>query len=137
MSLYNLFEMDQTQETGGFRLTIEDGDVSISFLIARAGGSNKKFSSRMQNLMRPHQHAASTGKLDEKIAQDILLVVMAETLILGWENVADRDGEPKEFNRENCIQLLKDLPELRDMIWAEANKAANFIAVDREESAKN
>ena len=137
MSLYSLFETDQESESGGFKLTLVDGEMEISFTIARAGGSNKKFANRMQTLMRPHQHAAQSGKLDDEIAKDVLITVMADTLILGWDNVAGRDGEPLEFNKENCKQLLTDLPELRDLIWAEANKVANFIATDREEQAKN
>jgi len=137
MSLYSLFEMDQSVESEGFTLNLVDGDVTISFVIARAGGSNTKFSNRMQALMRPHQRAAASGQLKDEIAKEILIRVMAEALILGWENVADRNGEPMEHNVDNCIKLLTDLPELRDAIWAEANKAANFISEDREESGKD
>ena len=137
MSLYSLFEMDQNAETDGFLLNLQDGDLTVSFLIARAGGSNKKYTNRFQALMRPHQHAAQSGKMDEEVAKAILTKVMAETLILGWENVNDRNGDPIEFSVEECTKLLNDLPELRDMIWEQANRAANFIAVEREENAKN
>ena len=137
MSLYDLFETNADAETGGHRLTLQDGELEITFTIARAGGSNKKYSQRMQALMRPHQHAASTGNLKDSVAEGVMIKVMAETLILGWENVADRHGDALEFNTDNCKQLLKDLPELRDVIWAEANKVSNFIGEEREEASKN
>jgi hypothetical protein len=137
MSLYTLFETDRNCETEGFRLVLQDGDVEIVFVVARAGGANKQFASKMQSLMRPHQHAAQSGNLKDQIAEDVMIKVMAESLILDWSGVADRDGEALEFNKENCTQLLTDLPELRDAIWAEANKVANFITSEREESSKN
>jgi len=136
MSLYSLFGTDQDAEKEGFELVLFDADIEIKFQIARAGGSNKKYAAKMQQLMRPHQHAASVGSLDDDVAEKILITVMSECLILGWENVAGPDGETIEFSVEACKRLLKDLPELRDVIWAEANKVANFIAVDREEQSE-
>ena len=98
---------------------------------------NKKYLKKMQSLMRPHQHAAQSGNLKDAIAEDVLIKVMSETLILGWDNVIGRDGEELEFTVENCSQLLRDLPELRDVLWAEANKVANYISMDREDAVKN
>jgi len=137
MSLYALFETDVSSETDGFILKLQDDDVEIAFLIARAGGANKKYLKKMQSLMRPHQHAAQSGNLKDAIAEDVLIKVMSETLILGWDNVIGRDGEELEFTVENCSQLLRDLPELRDVLWAEANKVANYISMDREDAVKN
>ncbi len=142
MSIYSLFETDKAAEVEGHALTLHDVDENgeayeIHILIARAGGSNSKYGKRFQSLMRPHQHAVNTGTMKDEVAEKIVAQVMAETLILDWDGIKGRDGEDLECTIENKLQLLNDLPQLREVIWAEANKVANFMAVGREEAAKN
>jgi hypothetical protein len=62
---------------------------------------------------------------------------MSETLVTGWSGIYDRDGEELPFSVETCKKVLTDLPQLRENIWEEANRVANFMMGDREESAKN
>jgi|LWDU01.1.fsa_nt_gi hypothetical protein len=137
MSIYSLFETDIDRESAGFAMTFQDGDVEVTINIARAGGSNKAYAALMQKLLRPHQLAASSGGVNDDIAEEILIRVMSETLVTGWSGIYDRDGEELPFSVETCKKVLTDLPQLRENIWEEANRVANFMMGDREESAKN
>jgi len=103
MSLYSLFDTNEEAEAKGFLFTIEDGDVSISFLLARAGGANKKFAAAMGEALRPHQHAMNAGNLDESVLEGVQTRVMAETLILDWSNVGDADGNEMECTPDNIF----------------------------------
>ena len=134
MSLYNMFQTDEAAELDGFELVLYDGETEIKFLLARAGGSNRKFANRLQALTRPYQRAMENGTMPEDKAAELMSQAIAETIILDWENVADRDGNPMEYSAARAKQLLVDLPELRTVIMEEASKAVNFIAREVEEN---
>jgi len=63
--------------------------------------------------------------------------VYAETVLLGWTGVADENGTPLPFTKENCVKLLTDLPDLFRDIQEQAQRVANFRAADLEADAKN
>jgi hypothetical protein len=54
------------------------------------------------------------------VIPDILIEAFAECVIVGWRNVTNGHGEPLEFNRQNCIELMQDCPQ----IWARIKEAA-------------
>lgn len=137
MSLYSMFETNEAQELDGFELILFDGDDQIKFTLARAGGSNKKFANRMQALLRPYERAIKNGTMPDEKAAEILSQTLAETVILDWENVCDRDGNPLPFTAAAAKQLLTDLPELRNVILEEAQKSVNFIAEEVETNSGN
>lgn len=137
MSLYSLYSTDNSIETEGFALEIWDGENCIKFAIARAGGANRKFANALESGMRPHKEAINRGKLSDEVAEDVLTKAIAKHIVVNWDNVVDRDGKEIEYSPEAAYQLLSDLPELRSMIWAEAQKISNFQAEEREEQAKS
>lgn len=134
MSLYGMFETNETAELDGFELVLYDGDVEIKFTLARAGGQNKKFANRLQALTRPYQRAMENGTMPDDKAAELMSQAIADTIILDWSNVADRDGNVMEYSPGRAKQLLIDLPELRTVIMEEASKAINFIAKEVEEN---
>ena len=69
----------------------------------------------------------------EDKAAALMAQAIAETIILDWENVADRNGDMMEYSPARAKQLLIDLPDLRQIIMEEASKASNFIAKEVEE----
>ena len=135
MSLYSIFETNTTAEQNGHLVEIRDGEDTIGFMVARAGGANRKFAAMLQSEMRPHQHSGINNVSDD-VATKTLVRVMAHTLIKDWEGVTDREGNELEFCPEECIKLLTALPELRDTLYSEAQKIANYAVIEREEDAK-
>lgn len=50
-----------------------------------------------------------TGRLDEYEDDDRRFETSQKMIldaVTGWENIADKDGKPTEFNRENLMQLI-------------------------------
>jgi len=132
MSIYKLFGTDADLERNGF--TLEYGDAT--FVIARAGGSNKKFQSCIERKMRPYRSAINSGTMDQKTAEKLLAEGYAEAIILAWDGVTDENGDVIPFTKENIIKVLLDLPDLFLDIQEQSQKVANFITVEAEEDAK-
>jgi hypothetical protein len=133
----NAYEMFQTndkleQETG---VVLNYGEFKIH--IVRAGGSNKKFSKVLQTKMKPYRRQMDTDTLADGVAEKLLAEAYAESVILNWENVTDKDGKVLSFTKENVVKLLTDLPELFKDIQEQANKVSLFRAEEKEADAKN
>ena len=139
MSLYKNFKTDESIEQSGVILEygVTDDNRPIRIRIARAGGGNARFAKLLEQKLKPHRRQIQNESLDESVASSILREVYAETVILGWENVQDKDGKDLPFNKENCLQLLTDLPELFSDIREQSTKVALFRADIRELTAKN
>lgn len=129
MKLYDLFTTDKNLETDG--IYVEIGEAK--FLIARAGGSNKKFAKIARKRLAPFNEAVRRGAVDEETSLKVLVEIYADSVILGWENVTDDKDKTLEFNRKNVIKLLTDLPDLFEYIREEAEKVSNFRPLEENE----
>lgn len=132
-SPYDLFSTDASVENQG--ITLDFGDFAIR--IARAGGANKKYAKALVRILKPYRKAIATNTIAEKKQNELMAEVYAETVILDWVGVNDKDGVEMPFNKENCVKLLTDLPVLFQQIMADAENFNNFKAVEVENVAKN
>jgi len=135
MNLYDIFDEQKLDHSETFTLEIEDGDVKVSFELARAGAENKKFGTKLNALMKPYKYAMQKGTMKDEQAERILCQALADTVIVDWEGVTDREGNPLEYSAEAAAKLLLELPSLRQLIQDEASDVANFIASERKERA--
>lgn len=132
-TVYEAFETNESLEQAG--IVVDYGD--FKFTLARAGGSNRKYTALVQKRLRPYRKRILTDAMDPQLAHRILAECFAETVVLDWEGVTDRAGNPLPFSRESCIQLLVDLPELFAELQEQAVGAGNFLRVQREEDGKS
>ena len=130
---YEVFGTDKEVEKKG--VIIDYGD--FQFFVARAGESNDKFIKAVERRSQPYKRAIQAGTLPEEVARRMLLEVYADAVILDWEGVRDRNGEILPFNRENCIKLLADLPDLFSDLQQQAQNLELFKREEMEEDAKN
>ena len=131
---YELFKTDEDIENKGVSLNY--GNFKI--VVARAGGSNKKYLNLLEAKLRPYRRQIQTGTLDQETDVRVLAEVYAETVVLGWEGVTNEDGESIPFTKPNIIKLLTELPDLFADLRAQANNVSLFRSEDaREEDAKN
>jgi hypothetical protein len=133
-SIYDLFGMDDNMEKKG--IWIDYGPAG-SFLIARAGGSNQKFANILQAKTRPYKFQIDNELIDQETGQRLMYEAFAEAVVLDWEGVCDRDGNPIPFSQKNCVKLFEDLPDLFHDLREQASKLANFRQQSLEEAAKN
>lgn len=139
MSLYAKFETDRSLEKQGITLDYGPNSkgVAIEILIARAGGANDQYLKRMEAKAKPHRRQIQHETMERSQLENIVKEVYAETIVLGWKGVEDRDGNEMPFTRENCIKLFNDLPDLYADIQEQAQTGALFRVSVREADGKN
>ena len=122
-SIYEKFATDKNAEKEGITLDYGDG---LEIKIARAGGSNVKFEKTVQAKMRKYELQSKHGLLEPEQMRTIFREVLAETVVLSWKGVTDREGNELPFNKDNCIKLFLDLPDLMEDILEQSRKSALF-----------
>lgn len=139
MSLYSQFKTDATIEKEG--IFVEYGANSkglpIRFRVARAGGANSNFKKSFEKHSLPFRHLMRANKLDEETSMRITRLVFIESVLLGWENVEDKAGEPLEFSAANANMLFTDLPGLLLDLSGHAADSELFLEELRKADAGN
>lgn len=151
-SFDEIFATDATKETTGieFLMSPDGSPVGPGFLLARAGGANKKFDIVKERAYR--QWRAKHGKkaeISEEQHIEIMIPVFAEAVIVGFFTLwIDESGNEQ---RRNEIQVTKDnwqpyspktaedlLRKLPKSILIELmERSANFAAFKAEDLAGN
>lgn len=127
--LYQAFETNKDLENGGIELDYGKNSkgAPIRIRIARAGGANKRFAKVLDRLLRPYKRQLANDQLSDDVAKDVMIQAYADAVVLGWEGVEDREGNPMSFSRENVVKLFTDLPELFLDVQQQSQKAALFL----------
>lgn len=142
MSLYNTYQTDENKELNGINIAFpecedeKDGTVPI-FTVARMGPSNKKYTKAFEAATKPYRRQMDLGTLPESKSEELLRDVFAKTILKGWKNVKDKEGKALTFNVKNAKMILKDLPDIFEILAAEAKKYSNFKSEGLEKDAKN
>jgi hypothetical protein len=139
MSLYKQFETDTSVERDGLWLAYGQNSKKqpIEIKIARAGGSNEAYLKKLEAKFKPFKRLIQNDALDRPIYEKLVRETYAETVLLDWKGVEDRDGNDMVFSKENALTLLNDLPDLYADILEQSTKAALFRKELREADAKN
>jgi len=133
-NIYEKFATDKKLEQSGIVLDYGDG---LELRIARAGGSNVKFEKVVQQKMKKYDRLVKNDLLDPSQMREVMREVLAETVVLGWSGVTDREGKVIAFSKDACIQLFKDLPDLFDDVLDQSRKANLFKESVQEANAGN
>jgi hypothetical protein len=118
--------MTEIQKTGD-----DDNDE-----LARAGGSNTRYVKALEAKSRPYRRQIKEDRLAPDVANKMLIETFAETIVLGWTGIEDKDG-PVQFSVDNCRQLLTELPDLFEELREVASNAGTFREYEIEEDAGN
>lgn len=135
-SLYDAFSTDKQAEVDGLVLEYPDcGNAEIR--IARAGGENKRYLKALDRVTKRYRAQIRTDTFTPDTQRRVMQEVYAETVVLGWCNVTDREGNELPFSKENCVKLFQDLPALWEDVFEQANSIALFRESAREDAVKN
>ena len=139
MSLYTQFETDREIEKTGIVLDygFNSKKQPIQIRIARAGGANERYSKLLELRTKPYRRQIQNETLENAVAEKINKEVYAQTVVLGWTGVEDRDGNEMPFTQENCVKLFTDLPDLWSDVQSQSTRASLFRAEILEADAKN
>lgn len=127
----NVFSTNPDKEVEGVWEDFGDG---ARVLIARIG--NKKFLEAYGKIPKGMQRMLERNILSDGKADELICGVMAETIILDWEGVAD-DGKEVSYSLENVKAMLLKHPNFRQLIWEIAQEAQRFHDEEKATTVKN
>lgn len=109
------------------------GDVE--FLIARA--NNKQFRKEISRQYKKHERLleSKTEAADEK-GEEIMVEVMAKTILVGWKGALAVKGEVLTYSVENAKKLLS-VPLFREWVSKQADDVNSYKVVKEAEEEKN
>jgi hypothetical protein len=121
----NVFTEYATNEKAEIEGTImEVGEAKLT--IARIG--NKKYSRKLSKLYeRNRKLLERKDDSADALSDKIMIDVLSETILLGWEGIDDEDGKPMPYSKENAVKLL-GLKDFRKVIMELAGDDAEFKA---------
>lgn len=139
MSLFKQFKTDASLETKGviIQYGYTDQGKPIQIKICRAGGANTAYSRVLEAKVKPYRRQIQNDTMDRDTMIAIMREVFADTVVIGWENVQDAEGNEMLFSRDNVIKLFEELPELFEDIQAQASNVAIFREEILAAEAKN
>ncbi len=124
-----MFKADPSLEKDGVWLEYGEADGKpVRILIARAGGANTAYTKRLEALVKPYRRQIQTETIDPEQVQKLLKQAYAETVVLGWENVTDAEGNPLPFSAANVVKLFTELPDLWQDVQEQAQRATLYRA---------
>lgn len=138
-SIFEAYETDSVAEMTGVEIS-PDLFPDAVFIVARAGGANEQYAKEGEKRFRPHRKAIENGKLDSATASEIAMNLFIDTQLKGWRGIQHKvDGKlvDLEFNRENAVKLLKQLPELHIELQKKAQLMQTFQRAETEADSKN
>lgn len=118
-----LFEFDDALAEKGARMHYGQNakGEDIVFIVAKMGNPNhEKEFMRRQRQIQAHRHNSTA---QNRIAAEIV----GKTILLDWEGVLDKEGQPMEATLENRINVLTKYKELRAIISDFADDNFNYI----------
>ncbi|MDI1362511.1 hypothetical protein [Methylotenera sp.] len=131
MDIFASFATDEKLEVEGTWVPL-GGTAKI--LVARAG--NKKYG-RLLSAAVDKNKLALDAKTDEAdaLSDSIMVDVLANSVLLGWEGLSFKGTEALPYNLENAKTLLA-VKDFRALVSEKARNIDNFRATAEEATAK-
>ncbi len=117
----NAFEVDASSELAGIWKEIGP-DASVK--VARVG--NSAYRALLRELMSPYRTAAGINSLSPERSDEILIKVIAETILLNWKGLIDDDETEVEYSVETALKWLTKYKEFRRIIIIIAEDINNY-----------
>lgn len=133
MDLNKAFGTNPDKETEGVWVDLDDG---ARIKLARAGSSNKAFTSYLQRLQR--QHAVGVRKeVPESVAESLLIKAIARHVLRDWSGLTDGDAPLGAYTEELGVQVLTKFPELLKVVLGVSTDMQRFQDLEAEVDEKN
>jgi hypothetical protein len=128
-ALFSRFKTNTDKEENGVWEDLGDGiKIKIRRFKSRAAQEARKA------LEEPYQSRLRFGgKLTDEEAQEILVRQMSKAIIVDWDGVTDEEGNVLPCTEGAKYEVLKALPDFRDVVASLAIDRDNFV----EKSSKD
>lgn len=98
-----------------------------SFKLKRLGvGVSKRHQIEYQEFFKPYAAQFANNTIDPETELDLSMKAFAHTIISDWKGVIV-DDEEVEFDKDLAYDILKEMPDLFDILLSKATKRENYI----------
>ena len=130
----NILEFATNPDAEGDGVWVDAGG-GLRLRLCRA--KNARFKELAMKVMKPHMRMLQAGKLSVKEIEDLDKRVVAKTIIRGWQNMQDEDGNDIPYSQTKALELLREHPEFYEYVQDLASDAATFHVEVEEATAEN
>lgn len=138
MGGFSKFKTDPGLEVNGIRLEYGDG---LSLTCSRAGGANKDFQRKLEEVSAPYLRAIEHKVLDAATADRLFMEAFAHTIVKSWEGVTmgDLDGsdddEAAPCTPANIVSFFEQYPDIFTDVRTSVQEARLYrVSVDEAAS---
>ena len=137
-NLYSTYGSEPELERKGVIIDYElTNGETFSIKIKRAGARNQEWKVAYNQIMKPHAQAIADGKVGEEENKKLLAEIWSKTVIVGWSNLRDGEGNEVKFSTETCYELFCAFPDLLNDVIADSHNRSNFQEEEIVATAKN
>lgn len=139
MGLFDTFETDAKAEAEGkwFNFPANKDGTKPGFRLARMSRTNPRYQAALEAVGKTFKTEIKLDVLTEDLAYEPMLEVFLDTVLLGWRNVQNRDGQEISFSKDNARELFAKLPALYDALREQSASLANFRNTEVETNGPN
>lgn len=139
MGLFDTFETDAKAEAEGkwFNFPQNKDGTKPGFLLARMSRTNPRYQASLEAVGKTFKTEIKLDVLTEDLAYEPMLEVFLDTILLGWRNVQNKNGEEIPFSKANAKELFEKLPALYDTLREQATSLSNFRNTEVETNSPN
>jgi hypothetical protein len=136
-SLDKIYQNDPEKSSEGIPIDVgmNDDGTSITMYVAETNANtNKKFA----KVTRKYERALQAARKNTERRKQLWAKIVAESVLVRWENVMQDDGTQLQPTVENKITVLLEYEDLMTEILAVANDKANYMPEEViQETEKN
>lgn len=125
------YDIDLKKELEGVWETL-GGDAEVLV----AAWNNPKFDKAFSNQPRQIRRRMDRGKLSDEEDRKIMVVIVADTILLGWKYLTD-GGKDIKYSQKNAVKMLGNYPRFYRDVVAIANDESRYLREDEDEQVKN
>lgn len=114
----------------------DDGTIP-TFIVARASKTNTAYTKALDLATRPYRRQIELKTFKNDDADRIMLDVFLSTVLKGWDNVQDAQGNSIGYSPEAARKLMTEYPDIYARLNEESGNRVNYTAAIKEEEAKN
>jgi len=109
MACIEKIKSDLKKENEGVWIPFAEG---IELKIAKA--RNPCYLDKLYALVQPHRQSIRDDTINADALEGILKTVRAETVLLGWKNIEDKNGQTISYSSKQALEFFND-PELKEL----------------------
>ena len=103
----------------------------IKLIVARSG--NTEFKKSFREITKKYKDDIDNDRMSEETSLKVMIQCVAESILVGWEDFIDVDGNQFDYSVDNAIELLTDDEDCHEAVLAFSKNIDNYLIASQEE----